>query len=536
MARHFLRLKLSLLAGAFRGNWQQTVGFVVMLVLGVPAAIGAAVLLYVASGVPELGGPLAIAALSALTIMWMVLPPIVFGIDNTLDPLRLSLLPLTSRQLAIGLLVAGAAGVGAVLTTAVVAGVALGQASGPATGLVAIVAGAAHVLWCLVLGRAITTALSARLRSRKGKDLSTMLMALSGLLFAAVAQVPRLLIEGVTIGSAEEAGQALSAITDPLSWTPLGWAAGAMVSAGRGDAVGVVARLALLAVGVWLAARWWMRSLRRTLETAESVDTTADDGADLIPAALRWVPDPAVAALAAKDLRYMWRVPAQRAQWLVMPFFAIAMVGAVAFIEWLQQPETSLLAAVIPMLLALSAINAFGYDRDAAWLYLAAAVPGGRALLAKNIAAAVVVVPMTVAVGVSLAVITGGFAYLPGALLAAGGLFLLTLAIMNATSIMLPTGFPESTTNIWSASGGQGCAKSLLQVVAFLVLGILTLPVPLIGFFAADLLDVTTAAGLAGSLGAVAWGALWWWASLKLGDAWLRTKGPEWAAALRTSR
>lgn len=70
----------------------------------------------------EGGGAVATLALAALTLGWAVLPPIAFGVDNTLDPARLALLPLERSQPAAGLLVAGAAGVGAVLTAAIVAG------------------------------------------------------------------------------------------------------------------------------------------------------------------------------------------------------------------------------------------------------------------------------------------------------------------------------------------------------------------------------------------------------------------------------
>lgn len=533
MARHFLRLKLTLLVATCKGSWQRAVGLVAALVVGVPAAVGAAVLLALAGGWEEGGGAVVTLALASLTLGWVVLPPIAFGIDNTLDPARLALLPLERRQLAVGLLVAGAAGVGAVLTTAVVAGAVVGQAAGLFGAVLAVAAGLLQVAVCLVAARAVTTALSARLRSRKGRDVSAVLLALGGLAFAGIGQLPNLLGQALVGLSPDQIAERLNAVAGVVALTPFGWASGAMAAAGAGDWLGAMAGLAAaggLLVGL---SAWWMRTLATSLETTEARAPTAGADVDLVVGPLRVLPRGPLAAMAAKDLRYLWRVPQQRVQWLLLPVFASGMVAASLLVEPLRAPPFVLAVAGAPLLFGLISFNQFGFDRDATWLYVAAAVPGRSAVSAKNLAALMVTAPVTVAVGAALAVITGGFDFLPATLLGALGVFAVTAAVANVTSLLLAQGMPESPTNLWSASGGQGFATSLLQMVAFAVLALLIAPVGALGFVARS---SPTGGLLAVAAVGVGWGALFWWLSLRLADTWLATRGPEWVAALRARR
>src|SRR5919197_1444524 len=120
--RHFVLLKLSLLRNGFKLGWQQVVGLVV-------------------------------AALVAL--------------------------PLRPRQLMPGLLAASSVGVTPAATMMVLAGAVAGFAPlGPGLPLV-LAAALAQFLLCVVASRAVTTALSTVLRSRRARDLSIVLFSLA---------------------------------------------------------------------------------------------------------------------------------------------------------------------------------------------------------------------------------------------------------------------------------------------------------------------------------------------------------------------
>src|SRR5690606_23999715 len=175
---------------------------------------------------------------AALAFGWVVVPPLMFGVDETLDPARLRLLPLTRRQLLVGLTVAGAIGIGPLATLLLLGGAALGAASAPLPLLLAVVAVAAQLALCLVAARAVTTALSRRLRSRKGRDVTAIIAGLLGLVAAGLGQVPNLLFN---VADIEENPQilldALARAADVAGLTPFGWAGRAVVAAADGAVV-----------------------------------------------------------------------------------------------------------------------------------------------------------------------------------------------------------------------------------------------------------------------------------------------------------
>ena len=187
MARVFLRLKLRLLAnglGASKGRQVGVaVGAVFGLVLGV-AGYGALASLH---GNPRATDG-AVIAFGGVMVGWVVLPLLAFGTDDTLDPSRLVLLPLTRGQLLVGLLVASAVGVAPLATLGALLGVFAGLGGGEGVALVTAVAVALELLLCIAGSRAVTTALSGWTRSRRGRDFSVVATAVVGGGFYVVSQ------------------------------------------------------------------------------------------------------------------------------------------------------------------------------------------------------------------------------------------------------------------------------------------------------------------------------------------------------------
>ena len=183
MAWVLVRLKLRLLTNGLRGKGFRQIGFVVgafyALALG---TLAFAVLVSLRSRPADLAVVTEVGAV-ALVIGWATGPVLGFGSDETLDPTRLALLPLRRPELMTGLLAASLVGPAPVGTAIALAGAAVAfSSSSPAATAIVVVAAAVELPLCVGLSRALVTALSAALRSRRGRDLRFLLLAVLGLL------------------------------------------------------------------------------------------------------------------------------------------------------------------------------------------------------------------------------------------------------------------------------------------------------------------------------------------------------------------
>lgn len=524
MARHFLRLKLALLGSGFRRNWQQALGLIVGVVVALPLGASVGVLVAVLGRRGGLGlGALGIG-LSVLLAGWALIPLIAFGVDETLDPARLRLLPLTRRQLLVGLSVASSVGVAPLATALALAGVVAGLAPAGPGALVVVLAVSGHLALCVLASRALTTSLASRLRSRRARDAVTFLFALLGASFGLLGQLPRLLIENApgadTLATLERWGERASLL-------PSGWAARAAVAGAQGALVEGLAWVAGLA-GVCALLGWgWMVALDRAASQVAEGPGRGDD-VDLYPRLARFLPRNRLGAAAARELRYAWRVPQLRIQWVFAVLVGLVAIGLTAFFAPLDRPEAVLAATLPAGLQGLASLNLFGADR-AVWQLVAAESAGWRDLAGKNLAATLVLVPVTVVTALALAALTGGWALVPVAIPVALALLAVSFGIGDVTSVLAPQRLPDSAVNPFAGASGVGCATALIQLAAITAIGLLLTPVGLaVGLSAAFRPGLLPAA----AVGAVLYGALIAGLGLTLAGRRLRDRGPELITAL----
>ncbi|RQX35990.1 ABC transporter permease, partial [Micromonospora chalcea] len=123
-SRHFVRLKLRVLGNNFRGQKWRIALFVLGLLLGLWFAAVGFFLLATPGLADEPRYALMVAAFGGglLTLGWLLLPLVFFGVDETLDPARFALLPLSRRTLVTGLLAAALVSVPALATALTAAG------------------------------------------------------------------------------------------------------------------------------------------------------------------------------------------------------------------------------------------------------------------------------------------------------------------------------------------------------------------------------------------------------------------------------
>jgi ABC-2 type transport system permease protein len=269
MARHFARLKLALLLGGLKvGGWQQVVGLVVGLLFALPLTVGGFIALAALRGVRgDVAEAVAVLGFVFLVLAWALLPLLTFAADSAMDPAKLALLPLRPRQLATGLFVASCVGVAPLATLAALTGAVVGF--GPAgPGLVLVMSAVVlEFALCVLVARALTTALSRWLRSRRVRDLTIVIVSLGALSLNLGVQ---LLVRSTRPSRLADLDW-LRSLGRALGWLPPGLAARAMATAGRGGSLPVATlELAGAAAAVLLLAGWWYTSLRRVLTTVES--------------------------------------------------------------------------------------------------------------------------------------------------------------------------------------------------------------------------------------------------------------------------
>jgi ABC-2 type transport system permease protein len=457
VARLLVQLKLRLLTNALRSSRRAKVSFIVSTGFAALVAVGTFLLLAALRG----GSAPAAQTASVFTVFafgWLIVPLITFGLDGTLDPATLALYPLRTRPLAVGLLAASATGAWPLANMIGLLGVTVGVAHGGVGIVVAVLAVALQVLFCIALARLVTTALAGLLRSRRGTDLAAFAVIPLFALYEGFAQVvPRLAAEGKITAAT------FANIDRWLRWLPPGLAVHAIQDASDGHLGAGLSRLALLA-GIIVVLGWlWIRSLSRALV---SVDTSTQ------ASAVRGRPLPFARAgirgtVAGRYLIYQRRDPASIVRWSIL---AVVMVAA--SVSTIRTPEYHvalfLSAALAGGMLSLFNANWIGVTGPAFTLE-ASALTGQRTIRSfvagRNLALAAIAVPLAVIVSFGLAAFAGhpmdGFLALPIDLAAIGAG--LALSSLYAVSLAYPAvkrvGSPIP--NAADGHGGQAFVGSI---------------------------------------------------------------------------
>ena len=184
-ARLLVRLKLTLLKNSmFTSRWKAaaSIGFLAASVAG---SLFTAVRL--ARSIQQSGGGDAAATRATgnivvtatlLFAVWVFGPLLIGGVDESLDPTRLALLPLTPRELRRGLVVGSLIGTLPVGTVIALTGTIAGQDFILVHIICALFIATTLLVLCLSASRALAVALAYASRSRRGKDLAMLLASL----------------------------------------------------------------------------------------------------------------------------------------------------------------------------------------------------------------------------------------------------------------------------------------------------------------------------------------------------------------------
>jgi len=373
---------------------------------------------------------------------------------------------------------------------------------------------------CAALSRSLVTSLSAVLRSRRGRDLRIVLIAV----IAFAPEALRLAIGDRSFGDVS----ALRPWAHAMSWFPPVLPVRSMIAARSGHWLAAVAALAggLLTLAALLV--WWSRSLEHVLTTAEAApDTTAVttrvSETPLFDPWLGFLPRTRTGAVTARELRYTWREPRRRVQLIsgvVVPF---VLLGGVLSRGGLHHHRIVFAALLVAFLAGNNrAVNQIGLDGPAFWIHEAAGQDLRADLVGKNVAVALVTLPLALTTAVVLATISGGWGEFVLTAAVAAALVAMLLGVGDVASILVPLPSPESATNAWGTQAVQGWTTGLLSLLVLGVEAVLAAPIVLPARVVHGV-----PARLAVVTGALAYGAVVYSAGLALSVRIGRSRGPE---------
>lgn len=454
---------------------------------------------------------------------WVSLPVVIFPLDETLDPAQLATFAIPRPRLLLGLSLASLIGPSAVVPVVLlVTNVSL--FAGPVQ-IMAVAAGVVLLAQLVVATHLFTSAISAMLRSRRGRDLAVLVVVGIGLCTfggyqVVSAEVDRL---GLTEALATNPISNWAALLPPVA------AQRAVVEASRGS---WTTSLLMLAAGIaWIGvmAYAWDRLVGWMLVTPSH--SPRPDRARHRRGLAERGPWGTRLVLARKELRFFIRDPRQRLVWTGTVIFvglavAILVVGTESMARLRHSEWLPLLAPALVLFVGLPiALNQFGWERNAASYLFVLPIRPRQLLQGKNIAIVIGLVLETAFMSVLLAAFSESWAVMwlvPGLAIAAIGC---QLAVGNLVSVLSPLRLPREGTDVFAQATEQGCLALAAQMASFLLIGVLLVP-------PASAVVLTVAFGqvlspLVTTVGSVVWGLLLYIISLWLAGWILRRRVPE---------
>ncbi|WP_370414273.1 transporter [Streptomyces fradiae] len=521
----FVRLKLSLLKNGLKQSGGRTAAYVASIVVSALFAAGMTLAFLLLRGSAD-AALVTVLIAGVLALSWTFMPLFVPSGDETLDPSRLTMLPLRPQPLVRALLVASLVGVGPVLTLCLAVGSALALAHGPAGVIVAVLAVPLLVLGCVALSRSVAAANVRLLTSRKGRDLAV----LSGLVIAVGMQLVNF---GAQRLSRAGGLSSLEPAAEFVGWLPPASAISAIDAASTGDYAVAAAKLLLSAAALAGLVYWWQRSLVRLMVEPDgsTIGAAADSAKDKSASSGllgRILPGGRTGTVMERSLRYVWRDPKTKGAWVTS--LAIGLI--VPLFNAMQGTGSLYFACFATGMLGVQMYNQFGQDTSAFWMVaqtISTPADAYAELRARALAILMVTLPYTLLVVVATAAVLGDWGSFPEAL----GTALALLGAMMATGAFASANFPYSIPQdsaYKNVAPGQG-GLAWISIFGGMIAGAM-LCAPVI--VANVVLHLTDQESLLWLLlpGGLLYGALLVWGGLKLAAPRVASRLPEILAAV----
>ena len=504
MVAILVRLRLTLQRNGLRRSTWRSVG----LIIGAVYTLGAVLLVWLGLLLlrqtdAQLTGEVTILGFSTLTLAWLLLSLLVFGIDETVDPRRFALLPVPARRLQPGLFVSGFISIPGIATVLVALAFVATWARGAAVLAAAVVAAALGVATAFLLSRAVTAAFTQALASRRFRDLAAILLAVLAASLGLIGNVA-----GRSASSARDVDQlrqTLSSIAETAGWTPFGWAWAlpAAVAEGAWVSAGVHLALAAAFVGVlWYAWGHFLGVvLCSPLEPGGTDSRTKQHGL-----AERLYPATPVGAVASRSLRYWRRDPrylSTLASLLIAPVIVVLAMTTTRS-QVIGAAVTTFAPAMLALLMGAVTAQDLSYDGTALWAHITSGIPGAVDRAGRAWATVTVVGPFLVIVTLGVTAVTGRWDVLPRTAAATLALALCGLGVGTVTGTIWQIPAPPPGANPFAKNAGEGGLRArvafFVTAAATVVLSVPTLALVVgsvwVGWLEWPALPVALASGL----------------------------------------
>lgn len=526
MVRHFVGLKARLTWNGFKSDVQRRISLPIASALLIAAGIWLSrkyLTTYNVIAASDQGAAYEYLGWAALFgfLVWATLPVIIFPLDENLDPQQMASLPVTSNQMVSGLTAA------AMIAPSlfVVVFVAIANARILAAGWWMVLPATVVMILLLVVGsQLISAAISAVLRTRRGRDIATFLVfGMAGSAFFIYRSVDTVVGEQGFVPAALG-----NPILDKAAFIPPVAAQRSIIEAASGNPLSAIAFLLASVAGLVVFIGLWRSLLNWMLTTPKEGSRPAARARRTGMASGMWGVIP---TLARKEFRFYVRDPRQRLVWTGTVIFvglgvAGAVMGTTGFFDIRGREWAPLAAPILVLFVGLPiALNLFGWERNAA-SYLFVLPPRPRQLLlGKNLAVATALFAETAVLAIGLAAFTGHWRWIALTVPLTVSAIGCQLAVGNMVSVLAPLRLPREGTDVFAQSTEQGCLAIASQAISFFAIGLL-LVVPASAMVLAVEFDQVLSPLVATAV-AAGWGILLYVISIWLSGIILKRRMPE---------
>ncbi len=472
MVAQFLGLKLRLLGNLFRRSPWQIVGLVVGLIYGLGLAVFLTIALVALRFVPEAEPVRDVIVIGgALVVLGFLVIPLIFGVDDTMDPRAFALFGMPNRSLSFGLALSALIGVPALVLSIVLVGYIVTWTRGVGETLLALIAAVIALASCVLLARVSTSIASFLLSTRRAREFTGVIG-----LFAVVMISPVVILLG-SVDWATHGPAVFSGVADVLSWTPFGavWAIPGDAATGQwGQAL---LKLVIAGATLWLLWLAWQALVARMLVTP------GREAASKAYQGIGWfdrLPHNPGGAIAARSITYWTRDARYWVSLLMIPVLPVILMLALS-VGGVGNGYLALLPVpVMSLFLGWTIHNDVAYDSTAIWLHVTSGTRGLADRLGRLVPALVLgVVVIGLGTGVSM-LLYRDWSAMPSLLGVSTCLFLGGLGFGSYTSARFPYPVSKPGDSPFAQPQSSGTAAALVQSVT--LFGTLLLAVPAIGF------------------------------------------------------
>lgn len=458
MVDDVLRLKLALLASAFRGPRRLArTGIVAGLALALAVAMSDWATAFRPTDADHRAGLIIIASVIALAL---AVSPLTSGLGSALEPRRFAPFPIEARPLALALALASAIGAQGLLTA--VLAIALVVAwSGTAALATAVVGGALGAVAIILAGQ-ILVAVAAQLAVAPS-TVHTVTFFARGVVLVCVAAA-------ITTALVVERGRdttQVEGIAVVLASTPLGlpWAApGSDTGAVWARLLGGLGLVVALAV-IW---QWLVGRLLEAPQRQRWMGRKRGLGVfDMVPATQSGV-------IAARSILYWTRDPRYRLALIALPIAPALMMIALAIAGVTPQYLWLIPLPVLALFLGWFSHNDVAYDHTAVWLHIAAHVRGASDRWGRAVPPLLLGVPLVVLLAPVFAMWSGVSGVEPALLGISLGLLLTGIGVSSVSSAAAPYPAPRPGSGpfdqppVTAATAGWAQGLSMLAIVGLM--------------------------------------------------------------------